>query len=343
MNILSSSIPPSLSVLLLIGCYESEAYDERRLDWLEMSLNDLRCQTFRPTEIIVSLNSSVSHSDFVTKLVSTYIDTYSCVKYSLPRSGAFNFETLISLATSDLICFWSDHDRHGKLFLEQCVKAVVDYPAMHACPIINYAFEDGRPYTPEPVSLFAVNTCSLSSVDSLKSALSSDIRGSIYGIWKRQLFNNIPSYGIEKIDFLLVYAAALSGGYVFFESDKESLVLRHKKSKGNNHSKLLPSLIMSEDNYRMTAHSRLLRGLVSIIGQSSLGALEKSRAMVVVRKTFSSKSNYCGCSYLGAKLMLKSIISLVRGRQSISSFVIQLGFAMSAWQDLSSTYKFKIN
>ena len=56
-----------ISILFLVGGYSNEEFDERRINWLKKSLNDLKNQTCMPVEILISLNSNVAGKKYVKK------------------------------------------------------------------------------------------------------------------------------------------------------------------------------------------------------------------------------------------------------------------------------------
>jgi hypothetical protein len=330
----------SVSVLLLIGCYPSEEYSSLRIHWLEESLKDLANQVLPPTEILVSLNNTVYLDNRVIQLISKYIPMAQTFLYHLPRSGSLNFETILQFASSEFVCFWSDHDRHSPLFLKEACFYASSTTASHVCPVINYIYENGEPYHPEPTSLSAQETTCLDSLDSFAQALASDVRGSIYGLWKRALFDNFSIFCHESIDFLLVYYAALNGGYVYFESCSEALTLRHKIGKTVNHDSLLPKSIMSVFHYQASRHARFLRVLIDIIELSALDGPLRTKARKIVRSTFSSKSNCYGQAYYGLKILALNFVRFIFFKDKEASFFLQLLLSMSAWRLLHAKGSF---
>lgn len=314
----------SIAVLLLIGGYPSEVYSSERIGWLEQSLQDLSDQSLKPSEILVSLNSSVSSNKHVINLVKSYLPDSKILSFSLNRSGALNFETLLALSNSEYVCFWSDHDVHSSQFLRECLDHMQDNSAVLCCPLINYIYETGEPYLPKPQSLQPLNTSTLSKRESLAKAMSSDILGSIYGIWSKKVFEIINIYGHESIDILAVYAASLLGNIVFFESQCSSLVLRHKVAKVNNHNSLLPSEIMNPSEYMVTRHSRFLKILKKVIIESSDNENSSSHLLCTVRNVLSTNKNCYGLRYPGVRFLLKSFVLCLKCRISLGTFILHL-------------------
>jgi len=321
-----SSKSCSIAVLFLVGGYPSETYSSERINWLERSLQDLCNQSLTPSEVLVSLNATVSHNEFVFNLVHKYLPKAKILNYSFNRSGLLNFETLLQFANSDYICFWSDHDIHSANFLSESIHHIQKNSAVLSCPIINYVYESGEPYLPCPQSLEPLNTVIMSKSESFKKVLASDIKGAIYGVWSKKIFKNINIIGHENIDILCVYAAALQGNMVFFESRSSLLVLRHKVAKVNNHDSLLPSEIMDPVDYNATRHFRFFKVLRKIINDSSDDENTESSLLCIARSAFSSRNNCYGSRYPGVRFLVRSFVLCLRWRLDIRTFMLQLAY-----------------
>ena len=321
-----------ISVLLLIGGYENEIYDDKRVKWLKRSILDLKEQSNDPLEILVSINKNIYNNKIVKELIDTNFTHSNIFISNFYRSPLLNFECLIQRATQKYICFWTDHDLHNSNFLKDLYHVISSNQVSHVAPIFSGvpANDDEIKDSHEKI-LSTIDTSKIGKVKSFKMCVNSYIMGSIYGIWEKNIFKNIDMVGNEKFDFLLVIASSLEKGFIFFEPSKNLFGLRNLGTKRvKYHKTILPSNIFSSEIYFKTNFHRFYISILRIIENSCLTNSEKSICILILEKSLKGRNNFFGISKIGTRLLIKEFILLITFKANLHEFLFLLSYSIYA-------------
>lgn len=320
-----------VSVLFFIGCYKNEIYDKKRIEWLKKSINDLKKQTEDPQEILISTNKTIYKNKIVKELIETNFQDSNFFISNFYRSPLLNFESLIQLANEKYICFWSDHDLHHPNFLKDLYKVISSNQVSHVCPIYSAvpANEDDIKDSHIKV-LSSVNTANMKKVKRFSKCINTQIMGSFYGIWEKDIYKNLEIVGHEKLDFLPILASSLEKGYIYFESSANLFGLRLTPSNASKHSTICPNNIFSPRVYSISNFYRFYISALQIIDDSSLTNSEKLKCISIFEKSFKARKNLFGASYLGIRLLIKEFILLLTFRTNLHEFLFLFSYSIYA-------------
>lgn len=277
---------PSISILLLAGCYRGEDYDSRRIAWLECALDDLSRQTFQDFELLVSINSEILlQADSVISKIRKRFPLASIYRSSFGRSVFLNFEMLAQFSRGRYICFWSDHDFHGPSFLASCIDEADRSRASLVCPTVYFKSENGADMQRAPACLIS-NVFSYGSfITRLPACFQEDHMGAVYGLWRSDDLKRLPFSQARSLDFLWIVFIQLLNSHCYFHAEPSVFALREKSSsQGSNHDELLDPMAFDSIVSSGGRFSLAVLQIIRYFEQNVSKPAERARALRVVRE-----------------------------------------------------------